>query len=109
LGRVTGPDVPAAKVNEWAVVKFRRERIAIFVDGCFWHGCPRCFRLPTTNVDYWATKIRRNVSRDRRQNASLRADGWVVVRVWEHSLKRPKAVAARVRRALDRRGQLAGR
>jgi DNA mismatch endonuclease (patch repair protein) len=74
----------------------------VFVDGCFWHACPRCFRMPATNRDYWEVKISRNVSRDRRITRGLRAKGWKVVRVWEHSLSRPDAVAARIGRALDR-------
>lgn len=81
---------------------FRREKVAIFVDGCFWHGCPRCFRMPATNVEYWETKIARNVARDRRTTRELRGKGWTVVRVWEHSLREPDRVVSRVRRALDR-------
>jgi DNA mismatch endonuclease (patch repair protein) len=81
---------------------FGRERVVVFVDGCFWHMCPRCFRMPATNVEYWRTKLARNVARDRRIARELRAQGWMVVRVWEHSLKRPEAVAARLERALAR-------
>jgi len=82
---------------------FRRERVALFVDGCFWHKCPDCYRQPTSNVDYWKKKITRNVRRDRNMTAELRLRGWRVVRVWEHSLKDPARVAARMRRALSGR------
>lgn len=61
-------------------------KIAIMVDGCFWHGCPKCYREPKSNVDYWATKIKRNRQRDRFQKASLADEGWKVVRIWEHEL-----------------------
>jgi DNA mismatch endonuclease (patch repair protein) len=80
---------------------FRRERVAVFVDGCFWHRCPRCFRMPTTNPEYWTRKIARNVARDRRVARELTAKGWTVVRIWEHSLERqPGRVIGRLRRAL---------
>jgi len=84
---------------------FRRERVAVFVDGCFWHKCPACFRQPTSNEEYWQKKFARNVRRDRTVSAELRLRGWRVVRIWEHSLKRePARVATRMRRALSGRG-----
>lgn len=79
---------------------FQAERVVIFVDGCFWHGCPRCYREPKTNVEYWREKIARNVARDRRTARLLRRSGWKVLRFWEHTLNNEEAVAARVRRAL---------
>ncbi len=66
---------------------FRAQRVAIFVDGCFWHGCPRCYRMPEDNRKYWRTKVLGNRMRDRRANKKLRADGWTVLRFWEHRLK----------------------
>lgn len=83
---------------------FRRERVAVFVDGCFWHACPRCFRMPTSNADYWESKIERNKRRDSRVTRELRGKNWHVVRVWEHSLREPDKVAARLRRTLTRAG-----
>lgn len=84
---------------------FRRERVAVFVDGCFWHKCPDCFRQPTSNEEYWEKKFARNVRRDRDVTAELRLRGWRVVRIWEHSLKKdPPRVATRMRRALSGRG-----
>lgn len=67
-----------------ADVVFSRKRVAIFVDGCFWHGCPDHCRMPGTNVDYWQAKIERNKTRDRRTDEALTADGWRVLRFWEH-------------------------
>jgi DNA mismatch endonuclease, patch repair protein len=65
-------------------IVFPRDRVAVFVDGCFWHGCPLHGRRPSTNAAYWATKIERNVARDQANSDVLRGDGWRVVRVWEH-------------------------
>ena len=68
---------------------FRRQRVAVFVDGCFWHGCARCYTRPSTNPRFWALKLKANRARDRRQSRELRAQGWTVVRIWEHELVRP--------------------
>lgn len=65
---------------------FRRQRLAMFVDGCFWHGCAKHCRMPSSNRNYWLTKIARNKMRDRLVTAALRKRGWRVVRVWEHEL-----------------------
>lgn len=88
-----------------------RARIAIFVDGCFWHGCPVHFRLPKSNREYWTSKIRYNTSRDRRLRSALRSQGWMVIRVWEHSLPRfaGRYAALVKRRALSRTGPPAQR
>ncbi|MDP9412311.1 MAG: very short patch repair endonuclease [Actinomycetota bacterium] len=67
-----------------ADVAFPRQRVAVFVDGCFWHRCPEHGRKPEVNLDYWQPKFRRNVERDRAVDAALRAAGWDVVRLWEH-------------------------
>lgn len=63
---------------------FPSERVAVFVDGCFWHGCPTHGLRPQTNQAYWDAKIGRNVQRDSRNNDILREAGWTVVRIWEH-------------------------
>lgn len=65
-------------------IVFTRWRVAVFVDGCFWHGCPDHQHVPKTNRDYWVPKLEANVERDRRVDAGLAEDGWVVVRIWEH-------------------------
>ena len=80
---------------------FRNARLVVFVDGCFWHGCPKCYRAPGTNKFYWSKKIQSNRDRDRRYNKLLKAAGWRVIRVWEHALtQRPDSVVATVVRAL---------
>ncbi|MCB1092674.1 MAG: very short patch repair endonuclease [Verrucomicrobiae bacterium] len=81
---------------------FRPERVALFVDGCFWHGCPKCYRRPKSNQAFWDEKIRKNTARDRAVNRELKRKGWIVVRVWEHELKAPGKVAGKIRRALSR-------
>ncbi|MGW4476440.1 very short patch repair endonuclease [Nonomuraea sp. NPDC004354] len=65
-------------------IVFTAKKVAIFVDGCFWHVCPEHGRYPTTNEWYWAPKLRRNMERDQRVNTALAAAGWQVVRLWEH-------------------------
>jgi DNA mismatch endonuclease (patch repair protein) len=65
---------------------FHKEKVAIFVDGCFWHGCPRCYRRPHSSRKYWDEKVKRNITRDRKNRALLREMGWIPVRIWEHSL-----------------------
>lgn len=83
-------------------VVFTRRKVAVFVDGCFWHGCPVHGTLPKkTNRGYWTEKIARNQERDRRNKLLLESDGWIVIRAWGH--EEPTAVADRVERALARR------
>ncbi len=67
---------------------FPRLRVAVFVDGCFWHGCPRHATWPKTRAAFWLAKITGNKARDRRVNRLLRTKGWRVLRVWEHELAR---------------------
>ena len=80
---------------------FGEQRLAVFLDGCFWHGCARCCRIPAANRTYWVRKVERNRARDRRCSRELRRQGWTVLRIWEHELKRsPQAVMRRIRKAL---------
>lgn len=65
-------------------VVFTRRRVAVFVDGCFWHCCPTHSTIPRSNRDYWVPKLGANVKRDRRVDAALREHGWLVLRFWEH-------------------------
>ena len=83
---------------------FRKERVAVFVDGCFWHGCPVHGRIPKTNKKFWREKITRNMARDRKVSRTLRGLGWSVLRVWEHALatKTTPATIRRILRALGR-------
>jgi len=67
---------------------FGKCKLAVFVDGCFWHGCPKCGRLPSSNTQYWVAKVGRNKTRDKRVSAELRREGWHVVRIWEHQLRK---------------------
>ena len=76
---------------------FHRQKLVVFVDGDFWHGNPKNFRLPKSNVKYWEKKIYGNRARDKQINRQLRRLGWKVVRVWESSLADEEAVAARIR------------
>jgi DNA mismatch endonuclease (patch repair protein) len=64
------------------------DKVAIFVDGCFWHKCPKCYREPKSNKRYWIPKIEENVARDRRIDAALKDDGWRVFHFWEHEINR---------------------
>ena len=68
-------------------VFFPEEQIAVFVDGCFWHGCPRCGHIPRKNRPFWEAKIARNRERDKQTTSELRKGGIVVVRFWEHELR----------------------
>src|SRR5579862_4042959 len=70
---------------------FRQAKLAIFIDGCFWHGCRLHCRMPKSNRSYWKLKIARNASRDRLTTQRLRTAGWKVLRIWAHSLARPTA------------------
>ena len=79
---------------------FRSEQVVIFVDGCFWHGCPACKRFPQSNVSYWDSKIARNRKRDHSVTTRLRRDGWKVLRIWEHQLKALGPLVKRIERAL---------
>lgn len=63
---------------------FTRVKVAVFVDGCFWHMCPTHCHVPKSNVGYWLPKLEANVARDRRVDAAFSGDGWVVLHVWEH-------------------------
>ncbi|MBC2710205.1 MAG: DNA mismatch endonuclease Vsr [Desulfosarcina sp.] len=80
---------------------FRQQKVAIFIDGCFWHGCPKCYIPPKSNIAYWETKIARNRKRDRTITKVLTGKNWTVLRFWEHSLMRPKYVANKVLHALS--------
>jgi DNA mismatch endonuclease (patch repair protein) len=82
-------------------IVFTRAKVAIFVDGCFWHGCPTHGRQPKRNSYYWQAKIALNRDRDVRQGEALRSDGWHVVRVWEH--EPATEAAAHIAVTLERR------
>lgn len=80
---------------------FTRSRVAVYVDGCFWHACPEHGTRPASNADYWSPKLANNVARDADTNAQLSLRGWHVLRAWEH--EDPEAVAERVARVVAER------
>lgn len=103
VGAVTGkPDVV-----------FGKKRLAIFIDGCFWHGCPHCHRkLPQTNREYWTRKINRNIALAKSVNRQLRKEGWLVIRIWEHEIRKPftmEKIRATIQQALIKESKGYGR
>lgn len=82
---------------------FRRKKVAVFIDSDFWHGHPKRFTMPKTNRTYWRQKIKRNIERDKQVNMELRKDGWKVVRIWEHDIKRnPEKAIAKILSAIGK-------
>lgn len=89
------------KPRRVADIVFSKPRVAVFVDGCFWHGCPLHATWPKRNADFWRAKIVANQARDRDTDARLHADGWKVVRVWAHEA--PHEVARRIAKVVRSR------
>lgn len=87
-------------------VVFTRWKVAVFVDGCFWHGCPECYVRPETNREFWDGKLAANIGRDETVNGILAEQGWTVLRFWEHQVRRD---VASVVREIERALALAGR
>jgi DNA mismatch endonuclease, patch repair protein len=77
--------VRAGEVRVKVDIVFPRQKVAVFVDGCFWHGCPDHGHVPRSNSTYWTSKLACNVARDRRTTAALEEEGWQVLRMWEHT------------------------
>lgn len=96
---------PLPGVRRRADLVFSRAKVAVFVDGCFWHGCPEHHTISKTNAEFWAEKVKRNRERDAETDRLLRGAGWTVVRTWEH--EPVEEVAERVRAAV--RGGQTGR
>ncbi len=83
---------------------FPKNRIAVFVDGCFWHGCPRHSSQPANNRSFWKKKLESNKKRDKIVNRALRQRGWGVVRIWEHDLsKKPESSILKIAKVLEGR------
>jgi DNA mismatch endonuclease (patch repair protein) len=76
---------------------FPNEKVAVFIDGCFWHGCAKCGKASKSRLDFWLAKIERNQRRDRRYTRTLRSQGVRVLRVWEHDVKAGRWVARLMR------------
>jgi DNA mismatch endonuclease (patch repair protein) len=91
---------PEPDINCRVDILFRRTRLVIFVDGCFWHGCPKHGTSPRTNAVYWTPKIARNVERDRANDELLARRGWQVLRTWEH--EPPTEAVSRIEAELHR-------
>lgn len=101
---IRGRDARGAPFRARPDFVFRARPLAIFVDGCFWHMCPRHGARPRTNAAFWRAKLRRNQTRDRRDTRNLRRAGWAVLRLWEHELH-PRArvgLLVKLRRLLGR-------
>ena len=84
---VLGRDASGERFRVRPDFVFAALRLAVFVDGCFWHGCPRHGTRPRGNAAFWRAKLRRNQARDRRDTLRLRREGWQVLRLWEHELR----------------------
>ncbi|MEU5033779.1 very short patch repair endonuclease [Streptomyces rubiginosohelvolus] len=75
---------PLPDLRRTADMVFRPAKVAVFIDGCYWHGCPEHYVSPKTNPGYWSEKVARNIARDRDTDEQLSAAGWLVLRFWEH-------------------------
>ncbi|WP_331956325.1 DNA mismatch endonuclease Vsr [Pengzhenrongella sp.] len=95
------PGLPRRRAD----IVFSRARIAVFVDGCFWHSCPEHATHPASNADWWCEKLARNVARDRETDERLTSADWTVLRFWEHAdpVEAADAVEAMWRAVVDRR------
>lgn len=102
--RVDAP-LPLPQVRRRADLLFSGAKVAVFVDGCFWHSCPTHRTSPRTNVAFWTAKLATNTARDRDTDDRLADAGWLSVRVWEH--EQPEDAANRVERAVRERSSLA--
>jgi len=80
---------------------FKRSRLAVFIDGCFWHHCPKCGNMPVNNAAFWKKKLSGNRRRDRQVTRRLKVDGWRVLRIWEHELRDGEVVVGKLRSALS--------
>jgi DNA mismatch endonuclease (patch repair protein) len=86
---------------------FPKEKTAIFLDGCYWHGCKECFKLPNTNKQFWSLKIKNNIARDNKVNKELRKAGFNILRIKEHELKQsPEKVFKKIKMKLSKNNLL---
>jgi DNA mismatch endonuclease (patch repair protein) len=111
----TGPEVILRKALWAQGFKFRKHygsekidiafpavKIAIFVDGCFWHGCPIHSHIPKSNENYWRPKLQKNMERDKIKENRLSQNGWIVIRFWEHELVNMDSVIAKVKAVMEK-------
>lgn len=87
--------------KEMIDIAFPAERLAIFVDGCFWHGCPVHSHLPESNKEYWLPKLKKNIERDAAKSEQLKIEGWHVMRIWEHELSDTGVILRKIQNALE--------
>lgn len=92
---------PLPHVRRTADMVFSSARVAVFLDGCFWHGCPEHHTVAATNASFWAEKVINNRERDRDTDRRLADAGWTSIRVWEH--EDPRQAASRIRKVVDAR------
>lgn len=90
---------PCAELRRTADIVFTRQKIAIFIDGCYWHGCPEHYVAAKTNVEYWGAKIAANIARDAETSDALSEAGWTVLRYWSHT--RPEEIADSIVEQVD--------
>jgi DNA mismatch endonuclease, patch repair protein len=117
LGKNTGPEMKLRKLL-WSEgirgyrihyklpgkpdIVFIKKKIAVFIDGCFWHKCPVCFKEPETRKDFWIKKIQSNVDRDKRVDLELQNEGWIVIRFWEHEVRKdPRQIILKIMDSLE--------
>ncbi|MGV4986627.1 very short patch repair endonuclease [Streptomyces sp. NRAIS4] len=91
---------PLPDLRRTADMVFRPAKVAVFIDGCYWHGCPEHYVPPRTNPGYWSDKVARNMARDRDTDQRLEEAGWTVLRFWEHESS--EDCAARIAAAVER-------
>lgn len=102
--KISGWRISAKDIHGKPDFVFDRERVAVFVDGCFWHGCKTCRNIPATNRKFWTDKIEGNKRRDKAVTRSLRRNGWIVIRFWEHQVRRePQKCIRKIHDALAER------
>lgn len=87
--------------KEMIDIAFPTKRLAIFMDGCFWHGCPIHSHIPESNREYWLPKLKKNIERDAAKNEQLRIKGWQVMRFWEHELSDIDVILRKIQNALE--------
>lgn len=84
-------------------IAFPSKKLAVFVDGCFWHGCPIHSHIPKSNEEYWLPKLSKNIARAKAKDERLKTDGWEIMHFWEHELARVNDIAIKVQAALERK------
>jgi DNA mismatch endonuclease (patch repair protein) len=81
-------------------VAFPEKKVAVFVDGCFWHSCPLHLRIPKSNKGYWLPKLRKNIQRAREKDKRLKEKGWKIIHIWEHEFEKPRVAVKRIERLI---------